>query len=485
MGVTKMNQNTEKNKPRRITEAELCECKAAAARVFEYNNAYATANGCHRTYYIETVGCQQNEADSERLSGMAEEMGYLETASPDTADLIIVNTCAVREHAEKRALSITGQYKHLKEKNPELIIAIGGCMVSQEKNKERIKHSYPYVSFIFGTSMLYRFPVLLETYIKEHRRRFYLDTGDAGNIAEGLPVKRKSDKKAWVSIMYGCNNFCTYCIVPYVRGRERSRLPKDILNEVRGLIGDGVKEITLLGQNVNSYGVGLDEPYDFPRLLSEICALDGDFQVHFMTSHPKDATKALIDVMAANKKAAKHFHLPLQSGSDRVLTKMNRRYTWAQYKETLDYMREKMPDITVTSDIIVGFPGETDAEFEETLSAVKAAQYDQIFTFLYSPRTGTPAMEMAEQIPEDVKAARMKALLETQNEIMLARNTALIGKTFSVLCEGISKYNEKTYAGRTEGGKLVHFYADEEAVGTTVTVQITGAETFSLFGEII
>ena len=472
-------------KPRRITEAELAESKVAAMAVADYNKAHFAATGTRRKYYIETFGCQQNEADSERLSGMAEEMGYTETDKTEEADLIIVNTCAVREHAEKRALSITGQYKHLKEKNPELIIAIGGCMVSQEKNKERIKHSYPYVSFIFGTSMLYRFPVLLKTYIKEHRRRFYLDTSDAGNIAEGLPVKRRNDKKAWVSIMYGCNNFCTYCIVPYVRGRERSRLPKDIINEVKGLIASGVKEITLLGQNVNSYGVGLDEPYDFPRLLSEICALDGDFSVHFMTSHPKDATKALIDVMAENPKAAKHFHLPLQSGSDRVLAKMNRRYTWAQYKKTLDYMRKKMPDITVTSDIIVGFPGETDEEFSETLSAVKEAQYDQIFTFLYSPRHGTPAAEMEEQISEETKAERMKALLDAQNEIMLARNKALIGKTFPVLCEGVSKYNKETYAGRTEGGKLVHFYADEATVGKTVHVRITDAETFSLFGEII
>ncbi|MCQ2433026.1 MAG: tRNA (N6-isopentenyl adenosine(37)-C2)-methylthiotransferase MiaB, partial [Clostridia bacterium] len=288
-----------------------------------------------------------------------------------------------------------------------------------------------------------------------------------------------------VSIMCGCNNFCTYCIVPYVRGRERSRLPEDILAEVKELAASGVKEITLLGQNVNSYGKDLEEPCDFPDLLEKICAVDGDFLVRFMTSHPKDASKKLIEVMARQPKIAKHFHLPLQSGSDRVLSAMNRRYTWESYYEKLAYMRELMPEITISSDIIVGFPTETEEEFEETLRAVRMAKYDQAFTFIYSPRTGTPAAVMEGQIPEKVKQDRMKRLLDTQNEIMLEKNKTLIGRTFTVLCEGVSKYNDNMYTGRTEGGKLIHFPADRDYTGEHLTLRVTDAETFSLTGEII
>ncbi len=480
-----MNQKAKETKTSRISAEALAVQRSYAAEVYTWNAAYTAEHGIHRKYFVQTFGCQQNEADSERLAGMAVEMGYLPAECANDADLILINTCAVREHAEKRALSITGQFKHLKEKKPDLIIAIGGCMVSQEKNKERIKHSYPYVSFLFGTSMLYRFPELLYTYIIDKKRRFYLDAGDAGNIAEGIPVQRSGDRKAWVSIMYGCNNFCTYCIVPYVRGRERSRFPEDILDEIRGLAANGVKEVTLLGQNVNSYGKDLEQPCDFPTLLEKVCAIPGDFTVHFMTSHPKDASHRLIDVMAAHDKIAKHFHLPLQSGSNRVLSAMNRRYTWEMYQETLAYMRQKMPDITVTSDLIVGFPTETEEEFEETLHAVRTVRYDQIFTFIFSPRTGTPAAVMDGQISDAVKGDRMKRLLDVQNEIMLEKNQALIGKEYHILCEGRSKYNDALFSGRTEGGKLVHFAADDADIGTIVAVRITDAETFSLMGEII
>ncbi|MBO5220365.1 MAG: MiaB/RimO family radical SAM methylthiotransferase, partial [Clostridia bacterium] len=285
---------------------------------------------------------------------------------------------------------------------------------------------------------------------------------------------------------YGCNNFCTYCIVPYVRGRERSRSSALILEEIRGLIDEGYREFTLLGQNVNSYGRDLEEDIDFPDLLERICALEGDFRVHFMTSHPKDASRKLMDVMAVNEKAAKHFHLPLQSGSDRVLSAMNRRYTAGQYLDILSYMRQKMPDITVTSDIIVGFPGETDEEFEETLTAVRAARCDQLFTFLYSPRTGTPAAEM-EQLPDSIKGERMTRLLAVQNEIMLEKNRACIGREYDILVEGVSRGDKTMYAGRTEGGKLVHFPADEglSLTGTMVRVKITAAETYNLWAEII
>ena len=471
---------------RTITDAEMAQQRAYTEQIAAWNRLYTEEHGSPRRCYVQTFGCQQNEADSERLAGMAEAMGYAAAVSADDADLILINTCAVREHAEERALSITGQFKHLKEKKPELIIGICGCMVSQETRKERIKHSYPYVSFLFGTSMLYRMPEILYRYLHEHKRQFFLDAGDAGNIAEGIPVRRVSDKQAWVSIMYGCNNFCTYCIVPYVRGRERSRRPELILEEIRGLIAEGYREFTLLGQNVNSYGRDLDEDIDFPDLLGQICALEGDFKVHFMTSHPKDASRKLIDVMAANEKAAKHFHLPLQSGSDRVLTAMNRRYTIAQYLDILSYMREKMPDITVTSDIIVGFPTETEAEFEETLDAVRAARCDQLFTFIYSPRTGTPAAGM-EQLPDAVKGDRMTRLLAVQNEIMLEKNRACIGREYRILVEGVSRGDKSMYAGRTEGGKLVHFPADEalSLTGSMVNVKITAAETYNLWAELI
>lgn len=471
---------------RTITDAEMAQQRAYTEQIAAWNRLYTEEHGSPRRCYVQTFGCQQNEADSERLAGMAEAMGYAAAVSADDADLILINTCAVREHAEERALSITGQFKHLKEKKPELIIGICGCMVSQETRKERIKHSYPYVSFLFGTSMLYRMPEILYRYLHEHKRQFFLDAGDAGNIAEGIPVRRVSDKQAWVSIMYGCNNFCTYCIVPYVRGRERSRRPELILEEIRGLIAEGYREFTLLGQNVNSYGRDLEDDIDFPDLLGQICALEGDFKVHFMTSHPKDASRKLIDVMAANEKAAKHFHLPLQSGSDRVLTAMNRRYTIAQYLDILSYMREKMPDITVTSDIIVGFPTETEAEFEETLDAVRAARCDQLFTFIYSPRTGTPAAGM-EQLPDAVKGDRMTRLLAVQNEIMLEKNRACIGREYRILVEGVSRGDKSMYAGRTEGGKLVHFPADEalSLTGRVVNVKITAAETYNLWAELI
>ena len=479
-----MTETTKKT--RTVTDAEMAEQRAYTAQIAAWNARYTAEHGTKRRCYVQTFGCQQNEADSERLAGMAEAMGYASAESAADADLILINTCAVREHAEERALSITGQFKHLKEKNPELIIGICGCMVSQEARKERIKHSYPYVSFLFGTSMLYRMPEILYRYLNEHKRQFYLDAGDPGNIAEGIPVRRVSDKQAWVSIMYGCNNFCTYCIVPYVRGRERSRRPEHIIDEIRGLIAKGYREFTLLGQNVNSYGRDLAEEIDFPDLLEQICALEGDFRVHFMTSHPKDASRKLIDVMAANEKAAKHFHLPLQSGSDRVLTAMNRRYTIGQYLDILAYMRQKMPDITVTSDIIVGFPGETEDEFEETLDAIRAARCDQLFTFIYSPRKGTPAAEM-EQLPDDVKGARMTRLLEVQNAIMLEKNQACIGREFDILVEGVSRGDKTMYAGRTEGGKLVHFPADEalSLTGQLVRVKITAAETYNLWAECI
>lgn len=436
---------------------------------------------------IKTYGCQQNEADSEILSGMAHAMGYTLTDNEKEADLILVNTCAVREHAELKALSITGQFKHLKEKNHDLVIGICGCMVSQQHRCENIKHSYPYVDFLFGTSMLYRMPEILFKRLNGGKRGFYSDFG-AGSLAEGLPVKREYKYKAWVSVMYGCNNFCTYCIVPYVRGRERSRRREDILEEIKKLAEGGCHEITLLGQNVNSYGLDIEEykgNYDFSSLLCDIDKIEGDFIVRFMTSHPKDASKRLIDTMASLKKTAPHFHLPLQSGSDEILKRMNRHYTSQSYLDLLSYMREKIPDICVTSDIITGFPGETEEDFDKTLSVIKEARYDMIYSFIYSIRPGTPAAKYEDQVPPEVKSARFSRLLELQNSIAYEKNKSLVGKTFRVLCDGVSKNDPDMYTARTPGNKLVHFSSKEDLTGEFINVKITSAETFVLFAEII
>lgn len=434
--------------------------------------------------YILTFGCQQNEADSERLGGMAQEMGYTITHEIEEADLIIINTCAIREHAEKKALSITGQCKHLKTKNPSLVIAMCGCMVTQEHRADAIKHSYPYVDIVFDTSMVYRFPEILLARLSGAKRQFMLDPKCEGHIAEGLPVHRENSFKAWVSIMYGCNNFCTYCIVPYVRGRERSRKKEDILAEVKELADAGYKEITLLGQNVNSYGKDLDEEYDFADLLTDICKIEGDFIVRFMTSHPKDATHKLIDTMAREPKIAKHFHLPLQAGNDRVLKVMNRHYDKARYLSLVDYMREKMPDIGLTTDIIVGFPTETEEEFEDTLDVLRRVGFDNIYSFIYSARKGTPAYSMEGHIPYEEQSARFTRMLELQSEISVNRNRDYEGKPTRVLVEGRSKTDETKLTGRNEKNRLVHFEGDDSLIGSFVDVMITKAETYALFGEL-
>ena len=434
--------------------------------------------------FVLTLGCQQNEADSEKLSGMAVEMGYEITDSPENASLIIVNTCAIREHAEKRALSLVGQYKHLKAKNPELIIAICGCMVVQEHSIYDIKHRYPYVDILFGTSSIHRFPELL--YEKMNRKKRILCSDETEYlVAEDIPIRRGHSFKAWVSVMYGCNNFCSYCIVPYVRGRERSRAKEKIISEVKELVESGYKDITLLGQNVNSYGKDLEGGYDFADLLFELDKIEGDYWIHFMTSHPKDATRKLIDVMADAKHIARHFHLPMQSGSSRVLKIMNRHYDFEKYIGIVEYIREKMPDATITSDIIVGFPGETEEDFQLTLEALKKASFDMIFSFIYSMRKGTPAAEMDCQIPQEIKSERFERLLSQQNEISLRSNKTFEGKTVRVLCDGTSKNNEKVYSGRTEGGKIVLFDGDPDCTGKFLEIEIEKGDTFALYGKIV
>ena len=468
---------------RNVTQEEMRLQQQYTEQMRAENDRLYSERGIRRRAFVLTLGCQQNEADSEKLRGMAVSMGYEMTDLAEEASLIMVNTCAIREHAEQRALSLVGQYKHLKAKNPELIIVICGCMVVQEHRIQDIKMRYPYVDILFGTSSLHRFPELLLEKLKKGKRVLRSDETEY-LVAEDVPILRESPFRAWVSVMYGCNNFCSYCIVPYVRGRERSRQKEAIVAEVRELVESGYKDITLLGQNVNSYGKDSGQDYDFADLLAELDEIEGDYWLHFMTSHPKDATKKLIDVMASSKHVARHFHLPMQSGSDRVLKEMNRRYTFEKYIGILDYIREKMPNAVITSDIIVGFPWETEEEFEETLAALQLAKFDLIYSFIYSPRKGTPAAEMPCQVSQEVKGARFDRLLAVQNEISLASNQSLEGQTLRVLCDGVSKNNPAVFSGRTEGGKIVFFEASPEQTGQFLQIQIQRAEAFALYGEI-
>ncbi len=443
------------------------------------NDAFADAKYRRRACVV-TFGCQQNEADSEKLRGMAQAMGYDVVDDVKNADLIVVNTCAVREHAEQKALSIIGQYKHLKNAKSDLLIGVCGCMVAQKHRVDQLKNSYPYVDFSFEPSSLDRFPEILFNVLGKKGRLFSIGE-NAREIGEGIPVLRESKTKAWVSIMYGCNNFCSYCIVPYVRDRERSREFVHVVNEVEELVKSGAKEITLLGQNVNSYKGGCT----FAELIEKLSSIDGDFLIRFMTSHPKDVSDELISAMAKSERVAKHFHLPLQSGSDRILKIMNRHYDREHYLKNVEKMRAAMPDISLTTDIIVGFPGESDEDFEATLDILRKVRYDMIYSFIYSPRKGTPAAEMDNQVPPEVKSERMQKLLDLQNQISLEKNQELVSKTVRVLVEGRSKNDETTFTGRTEGNKLVHFEASDSLIGSFVNVKIIRAEPFNLRGEIV
>ena len=449
---------------------------------FTYIDAVARLLGDKRPKaYTHTFGCQQNEADTERIRGMLSEMGYEMTDTPDEADFILFNTCAVREHAEDRAFGNVGALRNLKKERPGIVIAMCGCMAQQEKNVEKIKKSYPQVNLLFGTHALWRFPSLLYRVLTEKKRVF--DIGGEDDIAEGLPVLRAKGAKAWLSIMYGCNNFCTYCIVPYVRGRERSREPAAILAEFRQLVAQGYKEITLLGQNVNSYGKGLENPIDFADLLNLLCAVPGDYQIRFMTSHPKDASRKLIDTIAAQEHLCKHIHLPVQSGSDRLLKEMNRHYDVAQYMDLIHYAKEKIPGVTFSSDIIVGFPGETEEDFEATLELIRKVGYMQLFTFIYSKRNGTPAAKLPDPTTHAEKAARMDRLLKTQEEFAFAATAAMAGQTVRVLVEAAGR-NEGTVNGRLDNNLVVEFTAPEALIGQWAMVRITGSRAALLVGEL-
>ena len=423
--------------------------------------------------YVNTFGCQQNEADSETLLAIAESKGYKETDRAEDADLILFNTCAVREHAELKALSTTGALKHLKAKNPNLKIGLCGCMVQQEHRAEDIRTKYPYVDFVFGTNKISSFGDILDRVEHSKKRLFLVESYEKnpGKICEGLPVKRKYPYRAYVSVMYGCNNFCTYCVVPYVRGRERSREKESVLEEVRGLVQNGCKEITLLGQNVNSYGKDLAAPVSFSRLLEEICKIPGDFVVKFMTSHPKDATEELFDTIWKNPKCERHFHLPLQAGSNEILKKMNRKYSFEEYYALVQSLRRRMPEIAITTDIIVGFPGESEEDFQRTLNAMEKCRFDGIFSFNYSPRKGTPAAKLPDRIPDEVLKDRMARLLRLQESIQTEKNREMVGRTLRALCEGESKTDPRYLSARSDSGRLIHFPKPEAAPPPVTTLR--------------
>lgn len=435
-------------------------------------------------YHIITYGCQMNVHDSEKLAGMLSEIGYTETSSQHDADLVLFNTCCVRENAELKVYGNVGALKAYKQANPNMIIGVCGCMMQQEEIAKFIVDRFPFVDLVFGTHNLHRFPqLILQVLDSSHTIIEVLD--EEGTIVEHIPTKRDKGVSAWTTIMYGCNNFCSYCIVPYVRGRERSRDPEEIVNEITKLGNQGYKEITLLGQNVNSYGKDMGGGYLFHDLLSDINKINSIERIRFMTSHPKDLSKELIRTMANSEKVCEHLHLPIQAGNNRILKAMNRKYTREEYIGLVKSVREAMPDIALTTDIIVGFPGESSQEFEDTLDIIKRLKFDSAYTFIYSPRKGTPAVNIEDKISIEEKKERLAKLIEIQSKISRMKNDAYIGKVKEVLVEGRSKTNDKVLTGRTRENKIVNFIADEKVIGQLIRVKITKARSWSLEGEVL
>lgn len=433
--------------------------------------------------YIRTYGCQQNVADSETIKGMLAQMGYGFTDSPENADFILFNTCAVREHAEDRVFGNVGAIKSIKKKHPSVLIALCGCMMEQEHIAKRIYKSFPFVGLVFGTHCLHEFPKMLYNSLLTGKRQFIRNNDDL-LVHEGMPKLRDGQFKGWLPIMYGCDNFCSYCIVPYVRGRERSRKSEVILEEAKELINNGYKDITLLGQNVNSYGKGLDEDITFAQLLKMIDAIDGDYVLRFMTSHPKDCTKELIDTIAESRHISTHLHLPFQSGSNRILKQMNRRYTREKYLEIVNYAKEKIPGLSLTSDIIVGFPGETEEDFQDTLSLIEEVGFTSLFTFIYSKRVGTPAAKMDDPTTDEEKSDRFQRLLKVQEKIAAARCAEMVGTTQRVLFEEKTK-KDGILNARTSGNIVVEVPADENMIGCFGNVKITEAGNWVLKGNLL
>lgn len=433
---------------------------------------------------IQTYGCQMNEHDSEKLIGMLEKMGYDQTFIKEDADLIIFNTCCVRENAELKVFGNLGHLKGLKRKKPNLKVAVCGCMMQQPHVVEEIKRLYPFVNLVFGTHNTHNFPYLLSKSFGSVNTLVEVWDNE-GDIIEGMPVDRKYDLKAYVNTMFGCNNFCTYCIVPYTRGRERSRKPEDIMHEIEDLVANGTKEITLLGQNVNSYGKTFEEKIDFSDLLEMIDKVEGLRRVRFMTSHPKDISKKLIDTMAKCDSICEQLHLPIQSGSNNLLKAMNRNYTRESYIEIAKYARETIPNLAISTDLIVGFPGETEEDLEETIDLIKQVEFESSYTFIYSLRKGTPAAEMDNQIDEKLKHDRFERTLAALNKIIIDKNNAYKDKELEVLVERRSKINEHMMMGRTRQSTIVNFIGDEDLIGKFCTIKITKPKSFSLIGELV
>ena len=433
-------------------------------------------------YHVVTYGCQMNLHESEKLAGILSSLGYENTEDELKADIIVFNTCCIRDNAEKRAEGNIGALKQLKKRKKDLIIAVGGCMTQQNTAAEKLKAKFPFIDIIFGTHNLEKFKDLLIERLNGKKSVLSVEKCE-GEIIEGTPKTRSSFPNAWVNIMYGCNNFCSYCIVPYVRGRERSRKSDDIVSECAELIKSGYKEITLLGQNVNSYGKDLDVE-NFSLLLQKVEKIDGDFRLRFMTNHPKDLTEDLAKTIALSSKICHSIHLPIQSGSNDVLKRMNRKYTREDYLKKIDMLRRYVPDIAITTDIMVGFPGETDKDFADTYSLCKEVGFSGAFTFIYSPRTGTPAANFPDQIPEDVSKERIMKLIDLQNEINRIQSKSYLGKTIEILCEGFDDKKNK-YLGRDQYGRMAYFSSDKNLIGEFCNVKIVRAGGISLMGELV
>ena len=466
-----------------IDSTFICNDEIERQNLFK-RKIYEINMGKTKKYSIMTFGCQMNENDSEKLAGMLVEMGYVKSDNSADSDIIIYNTCCVRENAELKVYGHLGSLKKLKKNNPDMVIAVCGCMMQQKEVVSHIMKVYRHVDLIFGTHNLHKLPELLFKTTAKNRQRTVEILESEGYVTEGIPVEREDGIKAWVTAMYGCNNFCSYCIVPYVRGRERSRNHKDIINEVRMLGCNGYKEITLLGQNINSYGKDKSDILSFPELLYRINEIDGIERIRFMTSHPKDLSNELVKAMKECEKVCEHLHLPLQSGSDAILDKMNRKYNKNDYIELALYVKESIPGIAVTTDIIVGYPGETEEDFENTLDVVRKVRFDSAYTFLYSKRPGTPAADKPGQIDEETKKIRFDKLIDVQNKISKEINDSLSGQILEVLVEGLSKNNAGILTGRSRTNKIVNFAGDRSFTGKLVYVRIEKAKTWSLEGKL-
>lgn len=468
-----------------IDEKEIKKQREYIYKIKELNRRFAAKHGRMPLANTETYGCQQNENDTERIRGILKEADFDFCENADRADVVIYNTCAVRENAEQKVFGRLGILKHIKESKPDMIIGICGCMVQQEHITEKIKKVHPQVDLVFGTHALYSFPELLYKAMTKRKGNIIDIHNSDGVIAEDMPILRDYTQKAWVSVMYGCNNFCSYCIVPYVRGRERSRTKEAILKEVKELVKNGCSEISLLGQNVNSYGKDLDEDIDFAGLLRLVNNIPGVERIRFMTSHPKDLSDSLIDAIAECDKVCKQLHLPVQAGNNRVLKEMNRKYTKEQYLEKIQKVKERIPNISLSTDIIVGFPTETIEDFEDTIDVIRKVEYDNIFSFIYSPREGTPAAKMKFVLSDDEIHENFNRLLEVQNEISKKKNDEYVGRIERVLVDGTSKNNEEMLSGRCDSSKIVNFKGNKSLIGKYVNVKITEAHTWSLNGELV